>query len=238
MKRVARGNGERLEYTLVKSDRKNVLMKVLPGGEVRVWAPRYGHLKDIDSVVAKHISELKDMIDNVENALRKNRLDHPIEEGSCISIEGVSHRLHRIQGDRMHMEIKNGMCILTLAEPNDEEQVRAALKAQLAKLALVRIREKLNIYAPIIGVNYNRVTIRDQKSRWGSCSSKHNLNFNWKLIMAPPEALEYVVIHELCHLIEFSHSPKFWSLVGKHMPEYEYWKKWLKEHGSELGVGE
>ena len=94
----------------------------------------------------------------------------------------------------------------------------------------------MNVYAPRIGVSYGRVAIRDQRSRWGSCSAKGNLNFNWKLIMAPPEALTYVVIHELCHLIEFNHSPRFWALVQAQMPEYEIWKKWLKQHGGELTI--
>ena len=114
--------------------------------------------------------------------------------------------------------------------------MRAALKQALSRRALTRIRERLGEYASRLGVEFGRVAIRDQKSRWGSCSAKHNLNFNWKLIMAPPEALDYVVIHELCHLIEFNHSPRFWRLVEEQMPEYEAWKKWLKAHGAELGV--
>ena len=87
-----------------------------------------------------------------------------------------------------------------------------------------------------LGVDYGRITVRCQTSRWGSCSAKGNLNFNWKLIMAPPQVLDYVVIHELCHLIEFNHSPRFWGLVCAQMPEYLDWKKWLDRHGSELGV--
>ena len=86
------------------------------------------------------------------------------------------------------------------------------------------------------GGNIQQVHSRDQRSRWGSCSSKHNLNFNWKLILAPPQALDYVVVHELCHLHEFNHSPRFWRLVESQMPDYEAWKKWLKIHGSELGI--
>ena len=134
------------------------------------------------------------------------------------------------------MKLQDGSCVLTLPKPDDEDAVRAALKTALSRLALTRIRERLQQYAPSMGVQFGRVAIRDQKSRWGSCSAKHNLNFNWKLIMAPPEALDYVVIHELCHLIEFNHSPRFWSLVRAQMPEYESWKKWLKAHGPELGI--
>ena len=106
----------------------------------------------------------------------------------------------------------------------------------LAQRALTVIPDRVRHFAPIVGVTYGRITIRNQRSRWGSCSSKRNLNFNWKLIMAPPEALNYVVIHELCHLIEFNHSARFWNLVQQRMPEYGYWKKWLKAHGGELGV--
>ena len=126
---------------------------------------------------------------------------------------------------------------LTLPDPESDAAVRAAIRATLSRRALERIRSRIGYYAPRIGVQSGRVTIREQKTRWGSCSSRHNLNFNWKLVMAPPEALSYVVLHELCHLREFSHSPKFWKLVKSLMPEYEIWKKWLKDHGSELTLG-
>ena len=72
------------------------------------------------------------------------------------------------------------------------------------------------------------------ETRWGSCSSEKNLNFNWKLILAPPEVLDYVVVHELCHLKEMNHSKAFWDEVGKVMPEYETYKLWLKENGWKL----
>ena len=105
---------------------------------------------------------------------------------------------------------------------------------QYVRLQSERIRQRIEWYHPRIGGAFGRVTVRDQRSRWGSCSSKHNLNFNWKLILAPPEALTYVVIHELCHLKDFNHSPRFWAEVRARMPEYEAWKKWLHTHGKEL----
>ena len=144
--------------------------------------------------------------------------------------------LELVRGERVSMKLAEGKCSLRLREPESEDAVRAALKQALSRLALERIRSHLEHYAPLLGVSYGRVAIRDQKSRWGSCSARGNLNFNWKLIMAPPEALDYVVVHELCHLIEFNHSPRFWRLVEGQMPAYESWKKWLKAHGSELGV--
>ncbi len=93
---------------------------------------------------------------------------------------------------------------------------------------------KVQYYAAIIGVDWNRITIRNQKSRWGSCSQKGNLNFNVALMRAPIEVLDYVVIHELCHRKEMNHSPKFWYEVERVMPDYRKYEKWLKDNGKIL----
>ena len=236
MKRSVSDGKRRLDYILIRSRRHDVLLKALPGGETRVYAPGYLPLKEADAVVKGRMDELIEMHRRLEMQLKENRLRHPVQEGSRICIEGQVYMLRRIPGSRVTLKLEDENCILTLPEPDDEASVRAALKQALSRRALRRIRERLDEYAPLLGVEFGRVAIRDQKSRWGSCSQKHNLNFNWKLIMAPPEALNYVVIHELCHLIEFNHSARFWSLVKSQMPEYEAWKKWLKAHGPELGV--
>lgn len=89
-------------------------------------------------------------------------------------------------------------------------------------------------YAEIIGVNYGRITIRAQRTRWGSCSQKGNLNFNCLLSLAPSEVLDYVVVHELCHLRHMDHSKEFWADVMKYCPEYKSAKAWLKTDGSAL----
>ena len=237
MKRGITAEGGKLEYILIRSQRRDVLLKALPGGETRVYAPSWARIRDIDELVRSRARELRRMHEELEHALARNRLSHPVSEGSRICIEGKTYPLKRGPGARVALKLTGEDCVLTLGAPEDEEQVRAALKRALSRRALERVRERLEYYAPRLGVAFNRVAIRDQKSRWGSCSAKQNLNFNWKLIMAPPEVLDYVVIHELCHLIEFNHSPRFWRLVEGQMPEYECWKKWLKEHGRELGVG-
>lgn len=236
MKRSVSGGGRRMEYILLRSQRKSVLFKALPGGETRVYAPSYLPLRDVDRMVLERMEELLEMHRRLEHALEENRLAHPVAPGSRICVEGEGLELTLVRGEKTCLRIEDGKCVLRLREPEDGDRVRQALKEALSRLALVRVREKLAVYGPRLGVDFGRVAIRDQKSRWGSCSAKHNLNFNWKLIMAPPEALEYVVIHELCHLIEFNHSPRFWRLVKEQMPEYEAWKKWLKQHGSELGL--
>ena len=104
----------------------------------------------------------------------------------------------------------------------------------LADKALIIIPEKVKKYAPIVGVDYGRITIRNQRSRWGSCSGKGNLNFNCLLMLTPPQAIDSVVVHELCHMLEMNHSERFYRLVYSVFPEYGRWHGWLKEHQAEL----
>ena len=104
----------------------------------------------------------------------------------------------------------------------------------LARQAAVDIPERVAYHAKAMGLTYGRITIRRQKTRWGSCSVKGNLNFNYLLMLCPEEVREYVVIHELCHRLEMNHSPRFWAEVAKRCPDYARQRKWLKENGGSL----
>ena len=101
----------------------------------------------------------------------------------------------------------------------------------LTKKAAIVIPEKVKKYARIIGVDYGRISIRHQRTRWGSCSSKGNLNFNCMLMLFPDEVIDYVVVHELCHRKHMNHSERFYKEVEGAYPEYRKWRKWLKENG-------
>lgn len=118
------------------------------------------------------------------------------------------------------------------AEPT-EKLTREKVIA-LAEEALKVIPERVEYFAKVIGVTYGKITIRNQKTRWGSCNSKGNLNFNCLLMLAPPEVLDYVVVHELCHRKQMNHSKAFWLEVEKVLPNYKEVRKWLKEEGSQM----
>ena len=142
----------------------------------------------------------------------------------------------RIEEIKRFVESKAGWIEKHLSNCSVQEQQKLSdqeLRA-LREKARTLVTERVQYYTPLIGVTYNQIAIRAQHTRWGSCSSKGNLNFNCLLALVPTEVLDYIVVHELCHLKELNHSDRFWDEVGKILPDYKTRKKWLKDNGSNL----
>lgn len=118
--------------------------------------------------------------------------------------------------------------------PASAELLKARELKALKQAATEKIDAAVKQFAPRIGVTYGRISLRWQKTRWGSCSAKGNLNFNGLLALAPVEVLDYVVVHELCHRKEMNHSAKFWAEVEQVLPDYKAARLWLKKNGAEL----
>ncbi len=116
-------------------------------------------------------------------------------------------------------------------------QQKKALEERYRRAAQEYIPKRVAFFQTFVGGSYERITIRDQKTRWGSCSSKGTLSFNWRLMLAPPTVLDYVVVHELCHLTHMNHSKEFWLAVEEVMPDYKKYRNWLKENGNKLQYG-
>lgn len=114
-------------------------------------------------------------------------------------------------------------------KPFSAEEIRA-----FAAEAVEVIPRRVAHYAALLGVTYGRITIRNQRTRWGSCSGKGNLNFNCLLVLTPPEVLDSVIVHEVCHLKEMNHSDRFYNEVLRVYPDYRKWNRWLKENGGAL----
>lgn len=108
-----------------------------------------------------------------------------------------------------------------------EEEIRR-LKQQARRV----LTEKTDYYKSLLGVDYQRIRIGSQRTRWGSCSSKGTLSYNWHLVLMPEQIMDYVVVHELCHLLEMNHSERFWEKVGELLPDYDNRRRWLKENGN------
>lgn len=118
--------------------------------------------------------------------------------------------------------------------PQPDYVQNPGLETVYKKKARQQLESRAAYFASVMGVSYNRIAIRSAKTRWGSCSAQGNLNFHWKLILMPPEVLDYVVVHELAHRKEMNHSARFWAEVEKVLPDYKKRRRWLKEFGSQV----
>jgi predicted metal-dependent hydrolase len=151
-----------------------------------------------------------------ELVVRPRASDSYIDEALALHKDWLERQLANVPEARLGLERLH----LTEQQGRREAHARILLIAQSEAAAL--------------GVSYTRLTLRDQRSRWGSCSSKGALSFNWRLVLAPHDVLDYVVVHEICHLAEHHHGPTFWQLVERRRPSYLDSKNWLDEHGWEL----
>lgn len=146
--------------------------------------------------------------------------------GGVVPIEGKLIPVRQGQGRQVDF---NGVELFVPAE-HVGKRVEAFLKLR----ARDRLAAASDTYAGMLGKSYTRLSLRDTRSRWGSCSSRGTLMYSWRLIMAPPDVLAYVAAHECAHLVEMNHSAAFWSVVERLMPDFETYRTWLRENGDQL----
>ena len=162
-----------------------------------------------------------------------------LTHGATLLYQGTPHSLLLLaDGERKPQVTRNhGAIAIHLAElvgyDNDPAVIRA-LKDWFGEQARLRLLERTRYWASYIGVAPLRITLRDQKTRWGSCSSRGAISFNWRIIMAPPPVLDYLVIHELCHMLQPNHSPKYWQEVARWCPDFLLHRRWLRKNGGLL----
>lgn len=137
------------------------------------------------------------------------------------------HRICSVQGSEL---------LLCFGSKLQEEQIKMLVERFYRQKASEIIHDRLEHFNTHYGLAYQKVSFRNQKTRWGSCSPQGNLNFNWRLVLAPIEVLDYVVVHELCHLIHMNHSAQFWSVVAQTLPDHPSRRKWLKENAFLLNL--
>ena len=149
-----------------------------------------------------------------------------VAPGAVLPVEGVMRRIETGTGRRISCD---GAAV-RVPEPGSGRR----LKAWLTALARERLTAAADRHARALGKPYSRITLRDTRSRWGSCSARGALSFSWRLIMAPPEILDYVAAHEVAHLAEMNHSPAFWALVARLYGPHGNARRWLRENGAAL----
>lgn len=230
---------EMLQYQLLRSKRKTISISFDQNINLIVKAPMWVRRKDIEAF----LTEKEEWITATEKRLKTAKQEElltrlQLENGDVIKYLGEKLSLTVIREERTRSKIKRFENRLLFWVPYDAdyEYRQKQLEKWYRKEAFSVISRKAAEYADMLGVSFEGIYIKDQKSRWGSCSGMKNLNFNWRIIMAPEEVCDYVIIHELCHLQFMDHSVCFWKLVSEICPEYQQRKAWLKEHGKELYV--
>jgi hypothetical protein len=164
-----------------------------------------------------------------------------LRDGALVRFRGELHRLRfepaQPTSRRSSVQRVGGVdgdeIVVRLAAA-DRRSVATVLEAWLKPRARLEVEREVGRHAIALGVTPTAVTIRDQRTRWGSASRQGRLAFSWRLVLAPPEALETVVVHELAHLRVFGHGPRFWAVVASRRPDHLVWRRWLRDHSTEL----
>ena len=234
-----------IEYNVVRTDRKTVGITIDPVEGVIVRSPKKVSKEKIENIVNNKSDWILQKLTKLDD-VKSTPAPKELLSGEKLPYLGRRYRLKVIKDSsisKKQAEVKlyQGKFIAKLSSSVVDDELRIKiLKNKLIKWyrkhAEIKINNRVNKYKTQIGVKPNKVKIKKQKKRWGSCSNKGNLNFNWKLIMAPMSIVDYIVIHELAHLKYQNHSNEFWELVETIIPDYEKRQEWLRIHGPELDI--
>jgi predicted metal-dependent hydrolase len=211
---------------IVRTERKSIALQVTDDATLIVRAPVYVDDETIERVVLKR----KYWIEKNRNSILKRDPKFSTREfvnGEGFLYLGKYYKLTIVDEQETALELGNGFCLSRELLPN----ARQVFILWYSEKAHEKISERAKWYAQKSGFEYNNINITKAQKRWGSCSSKRNLNFSWRLIMAPLSVVDYVVVHELVHLEEKNHTKMFRNKVKMLMPNYEKHKEWLKRNG-------
>lgn len=205
----------------VSARAKRIRLKVTDRG-AEVVLPRWARRRDAHQAVMSNQAWLARHVQRLAASMEVSPDD------STVLIEGIEYKLVHDLGDKPLVLIEGDTVHVGGSEPAH------ALSAWLQKLARERFAAIIEDRSAEMGLFPARVSIRDQKTKWGACTSRGTVTFNWRLVMAPPAVLDYVVVHELAHLKELNHSPRYWAIVERFCPEHVRHRKWLRDNGSRL----
>ena len=219
------------------SRKKTVAIKIIEG-RVQVIAPRRLSQKRIDELVVRKASWIAEKLRTQSEIISVKPKEYV--SGESFIYLGKTYRLKLTQNDAGEIKLRQGQFVLGVDKTFSDEQRACSVKQQLARWyqdhAEQRLREKIAHYSAIVGVEPRAVIVKSYRSRWGSCSIHGDISFNWKIIIAPHRIVDYVVVHELCHMHQHNHSRKFWECVERVMPDYQECRRWLKENEKYLDI--
>lgn len=242
-------NSETIQVHIVRSKRKTICMSVNKDGSVTVKAPRlYPTDKEIEKFVESK-AEWVVLQRNRQQEREDMKLVRRFETEYSFPYLGEERLVEMQSAKKTSITYQDEKIIIKTpayeslsedyeAKENAEkiDKLTTDLKKWYKKQAYTYVSKRVDYYKEIVGVTVTSVSIKNRKSQWGSCDSNGNLTFSWRLVMARPEAIDYVVIHELCHRKYMDHSKQFWNEVQKYMPNFKAQKQWLEENSVNLNI--
>ncbi|WP_245592121.1 M48 family metallopeptidase [Clostridiisalibacter paucivorans] len=226
-----------IEFEVEYRDRKTLEIGIEPPDNIKVKAPKIATEEYILRVVkskAKWITRKLFEFKDVEYIRRKKEYVN----GESFMYLGRNYALQII----MNKDIKESITRLYQGKfyietnTKNQDKLRQSMERWYREKTLEKAIERIQYYKSYFDLTPNVVRVKEQKKRWASCSSKRNLNFNWRCSMAPSNVLDYIVVHEMCHMVHFNHSKAFWNLVGKIIPDYKERKEWLRHYGIRMDL--
>lgn len=236
--RTVEYNGELLNYRIEKKRRKTISIRVMESCEVEVSAPDFVRDEEIEEILIKRW----DWIKEVSNKRREIRNIKTLAEGDRLNFLGYDYPLMFIKWNRRETGVEFKEETFYVFIDGDVEtakkdgQINAALRNWYMQRARKVFKERVIIYSEAMRLYPQSIRVKGQKSLWGSCSFQNNLNFNYKLLLAPLQILDYVVVHELAHIRHKNHSNEFWKLVEEYIPDFREKREWLKRNGHTLEI--
>ena len=217
---------------VVRTNRKRSASIQIHGEIVKVRVPKTLSDRNIRDLITKRTNWITDKL----QAVSERPATKPKEyvSGEAFSYLGKHYRLKVVKAHcgPSPLQLKAGYLVATVPETdaNPEKTIRPMLVAWYQQQAAKRLGEKTARLAKAVGVEPKSVTIKDYKSRWGACSVRGDISYNWRIILTPHRIVDYVVVHELCHMLEHNHSPRYWRHVAHHMPDWRDRRDWLKHN--------
>lgn len=224
-------------YTLRRSKRARCLQAVVRGNRIEIVVPRWARDRHVKTFLREAGPWIRDkaagLLVNGGTVVPERCVD-----GATVRLEGAGVRLRIVPalGRRATVERRRDLYVALPADRlRDEDEARRVLTRWLREQARAAATRHIDAYVGRLGRRPAGLRIKGQETVWGSCGRTGLLNINWRLIGAPPAVLEYIVVHELCHLRQRNHGPRFWSLVESLMPDYAKHRDWLSDNGQRLG---
>lgn len=212
-----------IPYRLIRSKRKTLYMQITPEGDLLVRAPQRCSKAYIDDFVASKEDWIRKNRAKVLELKQQQEAFRPIEMDT-MSFCGIELKVVPGEGSTVRLDLQKREIQFPDVPVSD---LKPAIGKVYRKAGMPYLKERLDYWSGVMGISYGQLKFSSALRRWGSCSAEGNINITWYLLFAPPRAIDYVLVHELAHRVEFNHSKAFWAVVEKYMPDYEQQKKVL-----------